>query len=78
MFYKDKRCEYINEVLDNGNGPIYKIISTEDPDNPIIREASSGAWIEVCKKVNDINDQGRSKVTVSGPDRFGFAEPAVT
>ena len=56
MFYKDKKCEYINEVIDNGNAPIYKLTSMEDPDNPIIREASSAAWIEVCKKVNDVND----------------------
>ena len=78
VFYKDKKCDYTCEILDNGNAPLYKVTSHEDPENPIIHDASSGAWIEICKKINDLNCQGRGKVTVSGPDRFGVAEPSVT
>lgn len=48
MFYKDRRCEYTCEILDNMTGPQYMVTSEEDPQNPIIRDASSAAWIVVC------------------------------
>ena len=50
----------------------------EDPENPIIRDASSGVWIYICQKINEVQATGRSKVTVSGPDRYGLSEIAVT
>ena len=78
MFHRDQKCDYICEILDGGNGPLYKVTCMEDPENPIVRDASSASWIEICKKINDVNNMGRNKVTVSGPDRYGLAEPAVT
>ena len=78
MFKAGQRCDYICEILDGGHGPLYKVTCMEDPENPIIRDASSGVWIEICKKINDVCNLGRTKVTVSGPDRYGLAEPAVT
>lgn len=78
MFHKGKRCDYVNEILDGGDGPLFKVTSMEDPNNPFIREASSGAWIDICQKINEISGLRRGKVTVSGPDRFGLSEVAVT
>jgi hypothetical protein len=78
MFRLNARCEYICEILDGGNAPIFKITCTEDPENPLIKDSSSGAWIDICKKINELQGTQRKTVTVSGPDRFGIAEPAVT
>lgn len=78
MFKLNERCEYLCEILDGGNAPLYKVTSSEDPDNPIVKDASSGAWIEVCRRINELQGTNRKHVTVSGPDRYGLAEPAVT
>ena len=54
MFKINERCDYLCEILDGGNAPLYKVTCSEDPDNPIIKDASSGAWIEICKRINDL------------------------
>jgi hypothetical protein len=54
MFRLNGRCEYICEILDGGNAPIFKVTCTEDPDNPLIKDSSSGAWIDICKKINEL------------------------
>jgi hypothetical protein len=48
MIHPGKRCDYICEILDGGNSPLYKITCMDDIDNPIIKEASSAAWIIIC------------------------------
>ena len=78
MINPDKRCDYICEILDGGSGPLYKVTCEDDMDNPIIKDASSGAWIEICRRINELQGTNRKNVTVSGPDRYGLAEPAVT
>ena len=77
MFYKDTRCEYTCEILDGGEKPMYKVTSSEDPDHPIVRDSSTGCWIYICKKVNDISDSRKSKITISGTERFGLLDPVV-
>ena len=54
MYKLNERCEYLCEILDGGNSPLFKVTSSEDPENPIIKEASSGVWIEICKRINDL------------------------
>ena len=78
MFYPNKRCEYLCEILDGGSGPLFRVTSMEDKDHPITNNASSGAWIEIYTKINEITGMRKGKVTVSGPDRFGLSEVAVT
>ena len=76
MIYAGQRCEYVCEILDTGgNGPVFKVTCMDDPHNPLIRDSSSGAWIEIVKRINDLTGIQRKNVTVSGPDRFGLAEP---
>ena len=78
MVNSNSRCEYICEILDGGTAPIFKVTCADEPENPIVKDASSGAWIEVYKRINELNGSMRKHVTVSGPDRYGLAEPAVT
>ena len=77
MFKLGERCQYICEILDGGPRPLFKVTSSEDPNNPLIRDSSSGVWIEICKKINELQGSKRTNVTVSGPDRYGLAEPGV-
>ena len=52
--------------------------SEEDPDNPVTKDSTSGAWLEYAKKIESIQNQRKGgKVTVSGPDRYGIQEHAV-
>jgi len=52
-------------------------VNTEDPDNPIVKESSTGCWVQICQKVNEISDHKKEKVTISGTERFGLLEPNV-
>ena len=76
-FNINKREKYICEILDGGQKPLFKVTPMSDPENPLISNASSGVWIEICKRVNELQGGGRQKVTVSGPDRYGLTEPGV-
>ena len=49
----------------------------DDEENPIIRDSSTGCWIDICKRINELQGNKRSNVTVSGPERFGLADPNV-
>lgn len=77
MFKLGERALYTCEILDGGLKPQYKLISNEDPDNPIIRDSSTGCWIAVCNKINILQGSKRSKVTISGTDRFGLSDSNV-
>ena len=77
MFKIGERERYICEILDGGQKPLFKVTPESDPKNPLISNASSGVWIEICKRVNELQGGSRNKVTVSGPDRYGLAEPGV-
>lgn len=78
MFDPTIRSNYICEIMDGGSTPLFKVTPEEDPENPITKDASSGVWIEICKRINEASGTKRDRVTVSGPDRFGLSEPAVT
>ena len=77
MVIAGKTDEYICEILDGGFKPYFKVTCSSDPENPMIQQSSSGVWIDICKKVNDLQGGARKNVTVSGPDRYGLAEPGV-
>lgn len=40
-----ERALYTCEILDGGAKPLYKITPHEDPENPIIKESSTGCWV---------------------------------
>jgi hypothetical protein len=45
MLKLGERALYICEILDGGNKPIYKLTPHEDPENPIVKESSTGCWV---------------------------------
>lgn len=77
MFNKGEKAEYTCEILDGGDKPIYRVTSSEDPDHPIEGDSSTYCWVTICKKVNDISDKKKQKVTISGTERFGLLEDCV-
>ena len=54
MFKLNERCTYICEILDGGARPIFKVTCSDDPNNPLVRDSSSGVWIDICKKINEL------------------------
>jgi hypothetical protein len=40
-----ERALYTCEILDGGTKPLYKLTPHEDPENPIIKESSTGCWV---------------------------------
>ena len=76
-FDVSKREKYTCEILDGGQKPLFKVTPISDQNNPLFSNSSSGVWIEIYKRVNDLQGGCRTKVTVSGPDRYGLTEPGV-
>ena len=72
-----RRAIYTCEVLDDGVKPMFKVTCDDDPHNPIISDTASGAWLHFIKKTNEIQPVPKVKPSVSGPEKFGIAEPAV-
>jgi hypothetical protein len=59
--------------LDGGEKPMFRVTSSEDPDNPVVKESTSGCWLEFAKKIEVLQNLRKGgKVTVSGPDRYGL------
>lgn len=77
MIHKDGRATYRCEILDGGEKPLYKVTCSDDPQNPIVRDSSTGCWVHICRKVNDMSDNKKEKVTISGTERFGLLESTV-
>lgn len=46
----------------------------DDPENTIIRDSSTGCWIDICKRINEMQRNKRNNVTVSGPERYGLSD----
>lgn len=75
MKNKGVKCEYVNEILEGPEGkPYYRVTSSEDPETPIIKESSTGCWVYICSKVNELQDVKKEKVTISGTERFGLLD----
>jgi len=54
-----------------------RVTSAEDPDHPIVRDSSTGCWVYICNRVNDLQEHKKEKVTISGTERFGLLETNV-
>ena len=51
---------------------------SEEPDKPIVKDSTSGCWLEIVKRIEALqNIQRKTKATVSGPDRYGLQEQPV-
>lgn len=47
MTKEKERAQYICEILDGGATPLFKVTSSEEPNNPIQRDSSSGVWVSL-------------------------------
>jgi hypothetical protein len=75
---RGKKANYNCEILEGADGkPLYRVTSSEDPTNPIVRDSSTGCWVYICSKVNDLAEVKKAKVTISGTERFGLLEPNI-
>jgi hypothetical protein len=54
MFTKGVRCNYTCEILEGDGKPIYKVTSEEEPQRPIVRDSSTGCWVYICQRVNQL------------------------
>ncbi|KAL9651515.1 hypothetical protein ABK040_001461 [Willaertia magna] len=71
---------YTCEILDGGEGPLFQVTASDDPDTHWTGTSPTGAWTNVIKKVNESkkntsNLKERSFATVSGPEYFGLSNP---
>jgi len=70
-----EKTYYTCEILEGPDKkPKYKIISDEEPNNVIVKDSSTGCWVYVCKRVNNLKEVRKNKVTISGTERFGLLE----
>ncbi|OMJ79463.1 hypothetical protein SteCoe_20519 [Stentor coeruleus] len=76
IFHAKERIEYLCEILDGGPKPLFRVTPMQDrvtlDEHAIVRDSCTGCWIVICNKVNELQKSRRSKVTVSGTDRFGL------
>ena len=77
MINPNQKCEYICEILAGSNKPLYRVTCMDDPDNIIIRDSSSACWNFICKKVNEVMDNKKDKIAVSGTERFGLLDSLI-
>lgn len=78
----DGRAQYVNEILDGGDEPLFQVTAMEEGREPVVITAatSSGAWAEVGKRVNDCRERVSGKrmfTQISGPEMFGYAHPTI-
>ena len=52
MKVKGVKCEYVCEILEGPDKSLYKVTCSEDPDNPITKESSTGCWVYICSQVS--------------------------
>jgi hypothetical protein len=68
---------YTCEILDGGMYPQFKVSAKDDPKQSFQSESPSGCCLQVVKRIDSAQVEKRSKITVSGPAFFGFAEEKV-
>lgn len=72
------RTYYTSEILDQGGeGPIFRVIADDAPNDIIERDTASGAWVEVSLRCHKLRGSQRNKVTVSGTEMFGLSHPDI-
>lgn len=73
-----EKALYTCEIMKGpDNRPRYKLYGSEEPNNVIVKDSSTGCWVYVCKRVNDLKEVKKEKVTISGTERFGLLETNV-
>jgi N6-adenosine-specific RNA methylase IME4 len=68
---------YINEILDGGDKPLFRVTAKDDPNSCFSADSPSGCCVQVVKRIDDVKTEKRTNVTVSGPSFFGFSEEKI-
>ncbi len=64
---------YWQEILDGGDaGPVFQVTPADAPHLVLTGSAPSNVWNIMLGRI-----RGRPKVSVSGPEMFGYADPRV-
>lgn len=56
MFTRGVRARYTCEILEGDGKPIYKVTPEEDPTNSIMKDSSTGCWVYICNRVNQLQE----------------------
>eukprot|EP01116_Phalansterium_solitarium_P021670 TRINITY_DN682_c0_g2_i1.p1 TRINITY_DN682_c0_g2~~TRINITY_DN682_c0_g2_i1.p1 ORF type:complete len:2198 (-),score=956.94 TRINITY_DN682_c0_g2_i1:231-6824(-) len=76
MFERGKRIDYTCEIIGNKE-PIFRITPEDDPSQAVEARAASGAWKTVLSRVSMVRGDAVPKTAISGPEHYGFAQPAI-
>ncbi|GAA5817099.1 hypothetical protein MFLAVUS_010639 [Mucor flavus] len=68
---------YTCSIEENGEqGPKFRVIAEDCPQNPIIANSATGVWTTIVKSANEIRNRGHSN-SASGPDYYGFTHATI-
>ncbi|KAH8555052.1 hypothetical protein BGW37DRAFT_482272 [Umbelopsis sp. PMI_123] len=77
MKNKHENTEYTCTIEEDGDAPKFCIVADDDTDHPIEASTATGAWGNVVRQANRIRGRGHLSCSVSGPEYFGYAHPAI-
>jgi len=75
----EKRAVYINDIIDGGDKPVFRVTCKDDPSRVYTSDSPSGVWSNVLKDAHKLSGKplpvvkGGRAVAVSGPTQFGLA-----
>ncbi|KAI8097631.1 F/Y rich C-terminus-domain-containing protein [Halteromyces radiatus] len=77
MVNSDQNTVYTCTVEENGEqGPRFRVIADDCPDQPIIANSATGVWTAIVKRANEIRNREHSN-SASGPDYYGFTHATI-
>lgn len=77
MKYPGIKCDYICEILEGHDRPMFKVTNTEDIDNPIIKSDPTECWNYIYEIAGLLNNKTIEKLAISGTERFGLLDSSV-
>ncbi|CAO3583029.1 unnamed protein product [Absidia cylindrospora] len=77
MVNSEQNTVYTCTVEENGEqGPRFRVIAEDSPDQPIIANSATGVWTAIVKRANEIRNREHSN-SASGPDYYGFTHATI-
>eukprot|EP01135_Chromosphaera_perkinsii_P000588 Nk52_evm9s128 gene=Nk52_evmTU9s128 len=73
----DNKIRYMSRIVDDEDGPKFEVSSEEDPEIVISGPSPTKSWATILRAVNEARKKPDARNSVSGPEYFGFAAPAV-
>ncbi|KAG2176495.1 hypothetical protein INT43_005735 [Umbelopsis isabellina] len=77
MKNKHENTDYCCTIEEDGDSPKFRIVADDNPDEPIEAATATGAWGHVVRQANRVRGRGHLTCSVSGPEYFGYAHPAI-